>query len=103
LLQILLPIAAVFLYFVVFGLLYSTYRGQVQKVTGQQVIDIVSLQSFIAALLCTGIFTSYMILVLVHQFTLASFLENYFLLSPMVFFIPGALLLTGICVIIHTY
>lgn len=101
LLQILFPIVAVFLYLTVFGLLYISYRGQFRKITGHQVICIVGLQSFITALMYTGIFVIYWILVFGNQFILASFLENYFLLSPMFFFIPGALLLAGICLIIH--
>ena len=61
LLQIFIPVVTVFLYVIVFGLLYFTYRGQVQKVTWQKVIGIVCLQSFIIALVGIILFVFYQI------------------------------------------
>ena len=61
LLRIFIPVVTVFLYVIVFGLLYFTYRGQVQKVTWQKVIGIVCLQSFIIALVGIILFVFYQV------------------------------------------
>jgi hypothetical protein len=98
LLQILVPIVTVFLYVTVYSLLYVAYRGQFRKITGQQVISIVGLQSFITALLCVGVyFVSVFVILWYYRYD--SLLELF--ASPALFCMLGAFLLAGICFIIH--
>jgi len=101
LLQIIMPIATVFLYLTVFGLLYHTYWGQFQKVTRQQVIGIVGLQSFVVALVCTVVTVICWVLLVFEPYytSLHSLLVSYVCFLPMLLFplIMGAFLLAGVC------
>jgi phosphate starvation-inducible membrane PsiE len=99
-----IAIVTVFLYLTAFSLLYFTYRGQF-RVTWNQVLGFVGLQSLVVALWCTGvsiIYGVYLYLVNLRLYpNLYSLWAYSFWSYTLYLVIIGAFLLAGLCFVIR--